>query len=301
MSSEDTRARIRSASIESLDSDQELTVLSDYILSIVPPGDALHTAGRIATACKLPNTLERRQSIEDTDGLPRRRSPYFLDLNATSSRQSAEIGSLFVDTSTSSEDLSVLCHYLDGGIIGFAPLYNPSDGAWKKPSLVVSGDVELPATFSRLSEVLNIKMVSAKIGAASTLKLSFAVLTKGFTALSILSFSTAQQESLLPELLQHLEEYAPAQASITKKAVPGMAPKAYRWTDEMRAIGETLDTEGHWDGTGAAVFNGFAEVYRIIAEDTVLGDEKTDRRIRGTAIEDTAEIIAGNRRGPRKQ
>lgn len=298
MLSEDTRARIRSASIESLDSDQELAVLSDYILSIVPPADALHTAGRIAKASRLPSTLERRQGIEDTDGLPRRRNPYFLDLNAISNRQSAEAGSLFVDTSTSSEDPSVLCHYLDGGIIGFTPSYNSSDGAWKKPSLVVSGDVELPSTFSGLSEVLNIKMVSPKIGAASTLKLSFAALTKGLTALSILSFSTAQQESLLPDLLQHLEEYAPALASITKKSVPGMAPKAYRWADEMRAIGEALDTEGHWDGTGAAVYNSFAEVYRTIAEDTVLGDEKTGRRTRGTTVEDTAEIIAANRRGP---
>lgn len=296
--SEDTLSRIRSASIESLESDQELAILSDYILSIVPPRDALDTAGRVATAIKLPDTIERRQRLEDTDGLPTRRNPYYIDLNAISGRQSAEVGSLFVDTSTaSSGGSSVFCHYLDGGIIGLPPSNDNSspDGTWKKPSLVLSGDVEFPATFSRLSEILNVKMVSPKIGAASTLKLSFAALTKGLTALSILSFSTVQQDSLLPDLLQHLDEYAPAVASWSKRSVTGMAPKAYRWTDEMRAIGEAFDTEGYWNGTGAAVYDSFAEVYRTIAEDTVLGEEKVDRRTRGTTAEDAAEIIASSR------
>lgn len=296
--SEDTLARIRSASIESLESDQELAILSDYILSIVPPRDALDTADRIATACKLPGTMERRKTLEDTDGLPTRRKLYFIDLNAISSRQSAEVGSLFVGTpTTSSGGPSVSCHYLDGGIIGPPPSNNSNspDRTWKKPSLIVSGDVELPATFPGLSEILNIKMVSPKIGAASTLKLSFAALTKGLTALSILSFSTAQQESLLPDLFQHLDEYAPAVASTTKKLVTGMAPKAYRWTDEMRAIGEAFDTDGHWNGIGGAVFDSFAEVYRTIAEDTVLGEEKVGRRTRGTTAEDAAEIIASSR------
>lgn len=288
-SSEHTLARIRAASIESLQSDEELVVSSDYILSIVPPRDALATAHRVATAYQLPSTSAKRQSIEDVDGLPTRRQPYYLDLNATSSRLSTEVGSLFAGNQ------SALCHYLDGGIIGPPPSNNSPEGHWKKPSLVISGDVELPASFPRLAEVLNMKLVSAKIGAASTLKLSFAALTKGLTALSILSFSTAQQESLLPELLQHLDEYAPAVGSTAKKGVVGMAPKAYRWVDEMGAIGEAFDTEGHWDGIGAGVYNSFAEVYRNIAEDTVLRDEKTGDRRRGTTVEDAAEIIGSGR------
>ena len=126
----------------------------------------------------------------------------------------------------------MVCHYIDGGIIGTPPSNistttsgssaSSDYGAWKKPSLVISGDVELPATFPRLADTLNMKLVSSRIGAASTLKLSFAALTKGLTALSILSFSTAQQESLLPELLQHLEEYAPSHASMAGKGMSTM-------------------------------------------------------------------------------
>lgn len=135
------------------------------------------------------------------------------------------------------------------------------------------------------------KLVSPKIGAASTLKLSFASLTKGLTALFILSFSTAQQESLLPELLQHLDEYAPSVALTAKKNMTEMAPKAYRWVDEMRSIGEAFNTEGHWDGIGAEVYGGFAEIYRTIAEDTALGEERVGRRMRGTTVEDAAALI----------
>ena len=314
--SEDTLARIHSASIEALPSDEELAILSDYILSIVPPRDALTTARRVARACKLSSTRAKRQDIEDTDGLEARRHPYYVDLNAISGRLSAEVGSLFVETpsespSSVSGPVSVVCNYLDGGIIGPPPSYistttttssssgTSSDyGSWKKPSLVISGDVELPATFPRLADILNMKLVSSRIGAASTLKLSFAALTKGLTALSILSFSTAQQESLLPELLQHLEEYAPSIASVAGKGVIGMAPKAYRWVDEMRSIGEAFDTEGRWDGIGAEVYDSFAEVYRTMA-DTVPGGEKVGKRTRGTTVEDAAEIIV-NRRGMRK-
>ena len=312
--SEDTLARIHSASIEALPSDEELAILSDYILSIVPPRDALTTARRVARACKLSSTRAKRQDIEDTDGLEARRHPYYVDLNAISGRLSAEVGSLFVETpsespSSVSGPVSVVCNYLDGGIIGPPPSNistttttssssgTSSDyGSWKKPSLVISGDVELPATFPRLADILNMKLVSSRIGAASTLKLSFAALTKGLTALSILSFSTAQQESLLPELLQHLEEYAPSIASVAGKGVIGMAPKAYRWVDEMRSIGEAFDTEGCWDGIGAEVYDSFAEVYRTMAEDTALGGEKVGKRTRGTTVEDAAEIIVNRRR-----
>lgn len=223
--------------------------------------------------------------------MPTRRQPYYIDLNAISARQSNEVGSLFAGNQS-----AVLCHYLDGGIIGPPPSNDSPDGYWKKPSLVISGDVELvPASFPRLAEVLNMKLVSGKIGAASMLKLSFAALTKGLTALSILSFSTAQREELLPELLQHLNEYAPAVGATAKKGVIGTAPKAYRWVDEMRAIGEAFDSKGHWDGIGTAVYDGFAEVYRTIAEETVLGEEKTGDRRRGTTVEDAAVVIASGR------
>jgi hypothetical protein len=164
--------------------------------------------------------------------------------------------------------------------------------------VVLSGPVvdHLPLTFATLISALNAKIVSPRIGAASTLKLTFAALTKGLTALSLLSVSTAQRESLLPELLAHLDEYSPATAALARGGVVAMSPKAYRWEEEMRGIGEALDTQGGWDGVGASVYGGFAEIYRAVAEDTVLGRERVGARERGTSVDDAAMLIANRRR-----
>lgn len=305
--SEHTLTRIRAAAIEAFPSDHELVVQADYILSIVPPRNAFVTAERVAEACRQPETQSQRELLEDVNGQPGRSPLYFLELNATPARSAEETAALFqTQTQTQTQDQdqdqdqtprrSVPNIFLDGGIIGAPPTQRP-DGSWKKPSVVVSGTVEnpTPATFTELARALNVKVVSERIGAASTLKLTFAALTKGLTALSILSFSTAEREAVLPELLAHLDEYSPATAGLARSGVVGMSPKAYRWEEEMRGIGETLDREGGWDGVGERVYGGIAEIYRTVAEETILGQERVGQRERGTSVEDAAQIIAGRK------
>jgi hypothetical protein len=292
VASEHTIARIRSAGIETLSTDQELVVQADYVLSIVPPRNAVATAKRIAEAYALPSTASFRDDIEDVDSRPKRSKLYYLELNAVPARLASEMAALFDEPTTATETPG-RCHFLDGGIIGGPP--TSTQDVWKKPSVVLSGAVDLPPAFKTLASVLNMKLVSPRIGAASTLKMSFAALTKGLTALSILSFSTAHKESLLPELLALLEEYSPRTAALATNGVIGMSPKAYRWEDEMRGIGETFDTEGGWDGVGAGVYGGFAEIYRTIAEDTILGEERVEHRVRGTTVDDAALIIASRK------
>ncbi|KAJ5641690.1 Dehydrogenasemultihelical [Penicillium lividum] len=289
--SEHTLARIKRAEIEILHSDQELVIQADYVLSIVPPRDALSTAERIARAVKQPDTVTKRQGLEEVNGRPSRSPLYFLELNATPARLAEEQASLFETNLATPIGPSARCHFLDGGIIGGPPSQN-TDGKWKKPSIVLSGAVDLPSTWAAFTDVLNMKLVSDRIGAASTLKLSFAALTKGLTALSILSFSTAQRENLLPELLEHLQQYSPHTAALAQSGIISMSPKAYRWVDEMRGIGEAFDREGGWDGVGSSVYGGFAEVYRSVAEDTLLGHERVESRQRGISVEDAATIIA---------
>ncbi|KAJ5888295.1 Dehydrogenase multihelical [Penicillium taxi] len=285
--SEHTLSRVRAADIEPL-SDQELVVQTDYVLSIVPPRDALATAERITRSCREADTATKRNAIERVNGGSSRGPLYYLELNATSPRLVEEIAAMF-DTES-----FVPCQFLDGGIIGGPPSQTLQE--WKKPSVVLSGTVDLPPTFSQLTEVLNLKLVSPRIGAASTLKLSFAALTKGLTALSILSFSTAQKQDLLPELLEHLQQYSPHTAALASAGVIGMSPKAYRWVDEMRGIGEAIDREGAWGGLGSSVYGGFADVYRSVSDDTVLGLERVEARSRGKTVEDAANIIAESKK-----
>ncbi|KAF3387591.1 hypothetical protein F1880_000622 [Penicillium rolfsii] len=308
--SKHTLSRIHAANIEILPSDQALVAQADYILSIVPPRNALATAQRIAGACTNPDTAHERAAIDDINGQPSRSPLYFLELNATAPRLAGELADLFAENEAATSSSFVRCHFLDGGIIGGPPKQAPAaapaatpdadrlPAPWKKPSVILSGPVvdHLPSTFAKLASVLNAKIVSPRIGAASMLKLTFAALTKGLTALSILSFSTAQRESLLPELLAHLDEYSPATAALARSGVVAMSPKAYRWEEEMLGIGEALDAQGGWDGVGASVYGGFAEVYRAVAEDTVLGEERVGARVRGTSVDDAAILIANRRR-----
>lgn len=121
----------------------------------------------------------------------------------------------------------------------------------------------------------------------------FASLTKGLTALSVLSFTTAHTAGVLPQLQQHLEEYSPHTLALVNFGLPGMPPKAYRWVDEMRQIGETFTEEGGFNhGVGGGqIYEGIADIYKFIADDTILGEERVEKRKRGTTAEDVAECI----------
>ena len=67
-------------------------------------------------------------------------------------------------------------------------------------------------------------------------------------------------------------------------------PKAYRWVREMEEIAETYADEGGFNGD-IGIYGEIAKVYKTVADDTVLGEEKSDRRKRGLTIEDIAAAM----------
>lgn len=58
----------------------------------------------------------------------------------------------------------------------------------------------------------------------------------------------------------------------------------------MRQIGSTFSTEGNME-SGETLFNSVADIYRTVANDTVLGEERTEHRKRGRTAEDVAECM----------
>lgn len=292
---------------------------SDIILSIVPPRDALATGRRAYEASRSQIAVKRRQERTDSS-----QNLTYIDLNAISPRTAKTIGALFgpiapsspnnhaINGSSTSHGVDAGRHiqvdFLDGGIIGGPPSFR-EDKSWKRPSIVISGPRHSELLSSELIDVLNIKVVADSIGPASALKSCFAALSKGFTALSILSLTTAHSAGVLPALEEHLKEFNPALLPAAKRGLTSMPPKAYRWVDEMRQINETFVDEGGFDpavlGTETkhhhqhgetphanGVFEGIAEVYKLIADDTVLGEEKTEHRKRGTDVEDVVQCIS---------
>lgn len=160
------------------------------------------------------------------------------------------------------------------------------------PSIPVSGPYkisEIPGYGEALASALNVRHVSDEIGVASGLKMCFASLTKGFTALAIQSFTTAKRLGVLDELRGELRGLVPAHGTAAERGLVSMPPKAYRWVREMEEIALTFDEEG---GFAPDLFQGVADVYRAVAEDTVLGQEKVGKRERGTDVHDVAAAMA---------
>ena len=254
--------------------DNDLFKDSDYILSIVPPRDALATAKRIVNASSSSSVRQRANPL------------YYLDLNAVSPKSARETGDLI---SRSSQNV----RFIDGGIIG-APPSQKDGGSWNRPSVPASGPYRLdeaePAG-KQLAEVLNVKHVNDTIGAASGLKMCFASLTKGYTALAIQSFTTAHNLGVIPELKSHMEEYNPAGLKIAEKSLPSMCPKAHRWVHEMREIAETFEADGGFEETESS-FRSVAEIYDLVANGTELGKEVTEDRKRGKTAEDVAALVS---------
>lgn len=172
---------------------------------------------------------------------------------------------------------------------------------WTRPLMPTSGPVsiaEIPEYGPTLFEVLNMKHIAADIGASSGLKMCFASLSKGFSAIAIQSYTTAYRMGVLGALQDALQEIAPGRVKQTEGALVGVAPKAYRWVREMEEIARTHAEEG---GFEEYLFKGAAGVFRAVAEDSVLGEEKIGERKRGRTGEDVAAAMAEGMEKKRKK
>ncbi|POR32076.1 Uncharacterized protein TPAR_07713 [Tolypocladium paradoxum] len=289
--SEDTVERARKANVETLPSDLDLVQQCSVILSVVPPRDAEATAQRVADALS---------------GGSKRDSVYFVDLNAVSPSTCKGMAVMF-------ERARVPVRFIDGCILGAPPRLrtttgtapdslqnNDADPEWRRPNIPISG----PHTLSslpdgdRLASALNLRTISPDIGAASGLKMCFAAIAKGFTALVTQSFTTAHRLGVARELKQELSDILPRHLATAERSVPDMPPKAYRWVREMEEIADTMTEEGGW---GRELFRGAAGVYKAVADDEVLGKEKVGKRQRGTSLEDVAAAMAEGLERKRKK
>ncbi|CAK7206922.1 hypothetical protein SEUCBS139899_009729 [Sporothrix eucalyptigena] len=283
--SEYTQKRAAAANIALLGTDQALVEQADYILSIVPPRDALATAKRFVAAAS-------------TSGKSRAQPLYYLDLNAVSPGRAKIIAAEF-------EPVASSVRFVDGGIIGGPPkapeagigsaAASSEPGAdWKRPSIPLSGPHPLPD--EHLAKVLNTRYLGSNVGAASGLKCCFASMIKGLIALSLQSFSTAESLGVYDELQIALKHFQPHIQQSTTRMVTEIPPKAGRWVEEMHEIGRCFGEDGGWNnakgGDGANVYERIAEVYRTIADDTVLGKERQEHRVRGKTSEDVSIALS---------
>jgi putative dehydrogenase len=201
------------------------------ILSIVPPAEALALAERLAP-------LLARSGLH----------PLYVDCNAISPDTT-----LRVEAALSHTDV----RFVDGAIIG-----GPPQPGGRAPSLYVSGRDAAGVT-ALAEHGLVVKTLDDRIGSASALKMSYAGITKGLTALASAMILTASRNGSAEALRAELAESQPQLLQRFQSALPDMAPKAYRWVAEMEEIASFAGE----DASIRRIYEGIAGLYAELATD----------------------------------
>jgi putative dehydrogenase len=203
---------------------------ADIILSIVPPSDALKLAEQLAPTLKASKN-----------------KPLYADMNAVSSTKVEQVAAVIALTG---------CTFSDGGIIGPPPRPDTQNTVYFFSAVPADRVAALG------KGGLQVKMVDGPIGAASALKMSYAAIGKGLTALASASILMADKYGAKEALLEELQRSQPNILKGVSWSVPDMFVKAYRFVGEMEEIAEQSGRK-----STAAVYNGIADLYREIAAD----------------------------------
>ena len=253
--SDRTRALAGKAGIEDLGSLESVLDTAEVVMSVLPPSRSIETLEALAAAAQ---------------GAAGR--PYVWDLNAVSpetARRGAEIAA------------AAGLIFIDGGIIGGPP--HPGRGS---PRLYASGE-EAPEMMRLVGTGLDVRALEGGIGAASAIKMCYASLTKGLTAIATQSFTAAARNGVAEALIVEMESSQSALLSFAERFVPSMPPKAYRWVGEMEEIADTFEAAGF----DRRMFDGAAEVWRKV-ERSPLGSEVVEARTAGTSLLEVVRLLA---------
>jgi 3-hydroxyisobutyrate dehydrogenase-like beta-hydroxyacid dehydrogenase len=205
---------------------------ADFILSIVPPAEAVPLAKQLALA------LMRHQ-----------RKPVYVDLNAINPNTAMMVEMLVAPSR---------CHFVDGGIIGLPPR---PDGY--SPVYYVSGPEAEKVTALR-DFGLKISVLDGPVGAASALKMAYAGITKGLIGLATSMILAAHRAGISDAL--HAELGVSQQNLLTgfRRTIPDMFGKAGRWVAEMEEIAGFAGGDGHVEGDA---YGALARLYERIGKD----------------------------------
>ncbi len=210
-------------------SDEQIAA-ADIILSILPPGDALGLAERLAPALR---------------AAPKK--PIFVDCNALDPATVLRIARVVQETGAG---------FVDGGIVGGPPK------AGYSPKIYLSGEAA-PRVAELAKYGLSMPIQPGPIGAASAMKMSYAGITKGFTALGAAMMLAATRAGTADDLRAELSASQPALFGWLTRQVPNMYSKAYRWVAEMEEIAQFVGE----DPAARQFYEGAARLYERIAAD----------------------------------
>ena len=256
--SERTRKLAQAAGLADCGSIEKLVSTCELIISVINPGEALDVARKVASGMKATG-----------------RKIAFADLNAVSPQTARDTDKLIRDAGGM---------FIDGGIIG-----PPPRGEKDKPRLYVSGpDAYL---FEQIKHPnLQVRIMSERIGDASGVKMCYAAMTKGTTALAVELLVAARKLGVEQALEKELRDSRADVFDWQMKSLASMPPKAYRWVPEMQEIAKTFGELG----MTRRIFEGATDMYAMIAA-TPLGKESPEqaRKAGRNGLDVTRELADG--------
>jgi putative dehydrogenase len=200
--------RARAAGMVAAADERALLEGADFFLSILPPGEAEPLARRLAPTLA---ALDRK--------------PVYIDCNAVSPQTAIRIGEVITPTGA---------HFVDGGIIGGPPRPGYS------PAIYASGPTARQTAVLR-DWGIDWRVIDGPIGAASGVKMSYAGITKGTTAIAAAMLLGAARFGCAEALIAELSSSQPQMLARMRNSIPGMYDKAYRWVAEMEEISDFLE------------------------------------------------------------
>ena len=234
--SEETRARAKAAGMSAAKDDD--IARADFILSILPPGDALSLAQHFVPALTASNA-----------------KPIYVDCNAINPKTVERVAAAIAPTG---------CPFADAGIIGQPP--KPGDDG---PRIYASG-AAAPRFASLRDYGLDIRVLAGEMSAASALKMSYAGITKGTQAIGAAMMLAATRAGSADALMAELQLSQKEMFPWLRRQLTMMPPKAYRWVAEMQEIAGFVGE----DPAARELYEGAAEFYERFAEDFAVGGKE---------------------------
>ena len=251
--SERTRQLAAKAGIEEATSYEALVQEADVVLCILVPAQANAAAQKVATAL--------RRTGADL---------LYADCNAIAPQTTKGIGEVITDAGG---------RFVDASIIGPPPR---KEGATRFYASGVHA-----SELARLNSYgLDVPVISDRIGDASAIKMCYAGLTKGLTALCMELVVAAEALGVREALF---EEYRMSQEAMLKRmegGLPGMPSKSRRWVGEMEEIAATMAGVG----LTPKFHEGAADIYRFVGG-TALADRTPEEPDAPTLEEMLAMLV----------
>ena len=250
-----TRALAEKAGIIDVPTYRQLVTESDLVLSIMVPAQAMSAAAAVADALRGIDTPLT-----------------YADCNAIAPQTVRTLGEVLTSAGGT---------FVDASIIGPPPR---TAGATR---FYASG-LELE-TFLMLNRYgLDVRPLGDEIGLASAMKMCYASLTKGLTALCTELLTAAEVLGVSDALTAEFRLSQSALFERMEKGLPSMPPKAKRWIGEMEEISATFEHVG----LTPKILAGAADMYRLVGE-THLANLPPEARDRFPTLAELIAILAG--------